>query len=417
METHDYEGPIQSFSATPNFLYAARAYVKLLDDAPGKIGQTFDIEMDYVYADLKEVRVKIQGPDPGLSFLVDAVSVTNIWRGTDWKAPTDDVINAKRKSDIHVHVKNRNKLARVVILAGKIIGRPQDQLGEIYNMSVLQKKKSFPIGTAVNAWKYLDQQQGGYRNFIHKHFNWAVHESLEHWDVNNENLHGFWYQERLHDFSYEQQPFAIAHATDPHVKLFLNDYKVVAHGDSTGAYVDQAKRLKAANVGLYGLGAQCHFWNEEQPDPILIKHRLDALAKTGLPVWITEFNVVAADENKRADYLETALRAFYGHPAVEGILLWGFWDQQHSRGPHAALVTGDNLELAAAGRRFLDLWENQWMTDETHVLSQAGNQFTVRGFHGDYEVHVRYRGHELGNLKKTFTLGKSSTTVNVNVHV
>ncbi|KAK7504237.1 hypothetical protein BaRGS_00004541 [Batillaria attramentaria] len=144
-QKHDYEGPIQSFSATPNFLYAARAYVKLLDDAPGKIGQTFDIEMDYVYADgshhykaaahhplvsshdgwvllqgdfkaphhgksrsvshyLKEVRVKIQGPDPGLSFLVDAVSVTNIWRGTDWKAPTDDVINAKRKSDIHVHV-------------------------------------------------------------------------------------------------------------------------------------------------------------------------------------------------------------------------------------------------------------------------------------------------------------------------
>ena len=53
---------------------------------------------------------------------------------------------------------------------------------------------------------------------------------------------------------------------------------------------------------------------------------------------------MSQDENKRADFLETALRALYGHPAVEGILLWGFWDQSHWRGEKAALVKGDNLE-------------------------------------------------------------------------
>ena len=65
----------------------------------------------------------------------------------------------------------------------------------------------------------------------------------------------------------------------------------------------------------------------------------------------------------------------------------------------------------------LDLLENQWMTDETHVLSQSGHRFTVRGFHGDYEVHVLYQGQELSSLKQTFTLGKASHTVNLNVHV
>ena len=56
---------------------------------------------------------------------------------------------------------------------------------------------------------------------------------LEHWDVNNENLHGQWYQDRLHDPSYNLELFREAHHADPHVKLFLNDYNVVAAGAST----------------------------------------------------------------------------------------------------------------------------------------------------------------------------------------
>ena len=46
----------------------------------------------------------------------------------------------------------------------------------------MQTKKSFPFGTAVNAWKYNANEAGGkYRDFIHKHFNWAVHEASLKW--------------------------------------------------------------------------------------------------------------------------------------------------------------------------------------------------------------------------------------------
>ena len=72
------------------------------------------------------------------------------------------------------------------------------------------------------------------------------------------------------------------------------------------------------------------------------------------------------------------------------------------------------FQLTAAGRRVLDLFENQWMTDETHGLT--GNQLTVRGFHGDYEVLVIYQGRELGHLKQTFTLGKGAHSVHIHVH-
>ncbi|KAL8583748.1 hypothetical protein ACOMHN_000369 [Nucella lapillus] len=67
----------------------------------------------------------------------------------------------------------------------------------------------------------------------------------------------------------------------------------------------------------------------------------------------------------------------------------------------------------AAGRRLLDLLENQWMTDETFTPSKHNDVTTLRGFHGDYELHVHYQGRELSNLKKTFTLGTNSHTVNL----
>ncbi|PVD26382.1 hypothetical protein C0Q70_14056 [Pomacea canaliculata] len=94
--------------------------------------------------------------------------------------------------------------------------------------------------------------------------------------------------------------------------------------------------------------------------------------------------------------------------------MWGFWDKAHWRGARAALVVGDNLQLTAAGRRVLELFEHRWMTDETHNLA-AGTQFTVRGFHGDYEVQVIVQGQEHTNLRQTFSLGNGPHTVNINV--
>ena len=49
---------------------------------------------------------------------------------------------------------------------------------------VLQKKKSFPFGTAVNCWKYNANAAGGkYRDFIHRHFNWVVPENALKWMI------------------------------------------------------------------------------------------------------------------------------------------------------------------------------------------------------------------------------------------
>ncbi|KAK7104990.1 hypothetical protein V1264_019621 [Littorina saxatilis] len=425
---------------------------------------------------ITSTRFYIKGPEPSTNYVVDDASVTSGGGSQSQQGinATNSVIDKIRKSDIHVQVTLASHINTADVNIHVLQTRKAFPFGTAvaaskYNENVSGGKYRDFIHTHFNwavlenalKWPHLEPHRGDKHfqdaldtiNGLRKHgikvrghnLVWSVpnkvqdwikalsgnelrtvvkqhitetlqktHGLLEHWDVNNENLHGTWYQDTLHDPDYDLELFNMTHHIDSHVKLFLNDYSVVS-GGSTDRYLHQAQRFKAAHVGLYGLGVQCHFYTV--PSYQVIKDRLDTLAKAGVPLWVTELTVNSNhDENKGADLFEQTLRALYGHPAVEGILLWGFWDHAQYRPERSSLVRGDNVELTAAGRRVLDLWENQWMTDDTRVLSQTGNQYTVRGFHGDYEVRVIYKGHELTQLKKTFTLGKADHTVTVSVH-
>ncbi|XP_064599689.1 anti-sigma-I factor RsgI6-like [Liolophura sinensis] len=214
---------------------------------------------------------------------------------------------------------------------------------------------------------------------------------VEHWDVNNEMLHGNWYATKLNDPDYTKGVFQTVHSIDPNVKLFLNDYNVVANGQSTDNYLAQAKDYKSSGTHVGGIGVQCHFGENQYPDFYSINSRLDKLAHAGLPIWVTELDVQSNDVNKRADFYDAALRTFFSHSAVGGIMFWGFWSEHHWRGESAALVSGPEFKMNAAGQKFLDLIHTEWKTYNSHILSK-GSAFTVRGFRGDYVVRVKVNG-------------------------
>jgi len=418
---------------------------------------------------LQQTRIYFEGPAAGVEFAVAQASVTELDDAQNWRAETDSVIEQLRKGDIHVRVTTAAGIDQHDIQIQIIQTKKSFPFGTVvvasdYNNNVGGGRYRqivhdyFNWGVPANAlkWYAIEPQQGqrvfqpalDMINGLHAHglkvrghnLVWSVEQYiqgwikqlsgdtlrqainhhvtdtlnetrglLEHWDVNNEILHGHWFTDTLHDPNFNTDLFRLAHTTDPNVKLFLNEYNVVSFWGATNRYLAQALQLKAANVGLYGVGAQCHFSADQDPDPNAIKNRLDILAQAGLPIWITELDVKSSDDSKTADYIERALRATYGHPAVEGILLWMTW---------GGIARTDTYELTPAGHRMVDLFQNQWMTDETHTLSQQHEQFTVRGFHGDYEARVHYQGRELTSLKTTFTLNKGSDhTVNINVHL
>jgi endo-1,4-beta-xylanase len=74
---------------------------------------------------------------------------------------------------------------------------------------------------------------------------------------------------------------------------------------------------------------------------------LDKLATLGLPIWITEFHLAHENVAERAALIEDALRLFYSHPAVEGIIFWGFWSEaDFMKTIPASLVDGKDFVVS-----------------------------------------------------------------------
>ncbi|XP_065936364.1 anti-sigma-I factor RsgI6-like [Magallana gigas] len=85
----------------------------------------------------------------------------------------------------------------------------------------------------------------------------------------------------------------------------------------------QALRLKNDGIPVYGLGLEGHFYTHDI-DMDVLKYRLDKIAESGLKLWITELTLSDTDNNRKAANLEKVMTLLFSHPAVEGILLWGF---------------------------------------------------------------------------------------------
>ncbi|KAI8793504.1 endo-1,4-beta-xylanase A [Biomphalaria glabrata] len=416
---------------------------------------------------ISQARVFVEGPLPSVDFYFDNAAMSELV-DPNWKTDANNRIETNRKSNIHFnfHVAsnfNINDLKvkidltkhsfgfGTLIRSDYIVGSHQqhykDVVSYMFNWAVVQDYKwKFNNGSqthpdytrAVAAteelhrlglkvrghcmfWANPEKEPPWVKALSGQDLKHAVDErirfmtsttkgKLSHWDVYNEDLHFHMYEEHTGDYGYIQHMFRTVHAADPTPLLFLNDYNIVAQGSYTLAYLSQIQKLKAANVGLGGVGIQSHYKDFTEPDLTLVKHRLDVLNIAGLPLWITELDLSSHDENLKADWYENVIRLYFSHPGVHGVLLWGFWDDYMNAS--RALANGHPITLNKAGQRFVQLTKHEWSTHVNRSLS-TGTSFSVRGFQGDYDVVVLY--HDKPIKRQTFTLGKGDLTVDVNI--
>ena len=209
---------------------------------------------------------------------------------------------------------------------------------------------------------------------------------ITEYDVWNEPLHES-YTFNTCGWQYLDSAFIWAHKADPDAMLYLNEYNVVAAGE-TDRYVSLIKGMLDRKVPIMGVGVQCHF-NARPVEPALIKERLDKIASLGLPIKVTELDFGTWDqgmtltEKGQADAYEKFIRSAFSHPAINGIVLWGFWDNRHWI-KNGGIIGADGHEKEAA-KRIYDLWHKKWTTEAT---ATAGNDGVAkfRGFKGRYQV-------------------------------
>ncbi len=213
------------------------------------------------------------------------------------------------------------------------------------------------------------------------------------WDVVNEPYSN---HEVLDAVGLEQlaQWFREAKTADPHARLYLNDFGILTEAGRDvkhqEAYADTIRFLQEQEAPLEGIGMQAHFTPPLTP-PARVVEILERFATFGLPIQITEHDIHTADEQLQADYTRDFLTAAFSHPAVSGILTWGFWEGHHWQ-PEAALVRKD-WTLKPAGEVWQRLVKTQWWTD-TEAAADENGRCTVRGFLGDYEITAEHTGRK-----------------------
>jgi endo-1,4-beta-xylanase len=215
------------------------------------------------------------------------------------------------------------------------------------------------------------------------------------YDLNNEMLHGNYYEQRL-GTNITRDMAAWMRQEDPQAALYLNDYDILT-GRRLDDYVAQIRRFLAQGVPVGGIGVQGHLHGDSF-DPAALRNALDQLAQFKLPVRVTEFNfpgqrskyygqrgarLSEEEEQAKARALADYYRICFAHPAVEGILMWGFWEGANWI-PVSSLFRRDWSPTPAAVA-YRDLVFKQWWTN-WRGQADAQGRCEVPAFFGRHRV-------------------------------
>jgi GH35 family endo-1,4-beta-xylanase len=210
------------------------------------------------------------------------------------------------------------------------------------------------------------------------------------WDVMNENLHGEFYETRLGTPNVSAQIYQQVAQIDRTATLFMNEFSTLEWaGDMTAMsskYVRKMEEIRSypGNAGLkLAVGLESHF---STPNIPYVRATLDMLAQLKLPIWLTEVDVSPKTGPYQVEYLEDVLREGYGHPNVEGIVMWAAW---HKHGCYVMCLTDKDFNNLPAGN-LVDKLIAEWKTHPEAATTDANGVAELDLVHGDYSFTVTH---------------------------
>lgn len=117
--------------------------------------------------------------------------------------------------------------------------------------------------------------------------------------------------------------FTWARSACPNALLVLNDYSNIESASDAQHIVDIVKVLQKAGAPVGAVGCQAH--GTVGVSSSTLKANIDRIAReTGLPVYITEYDLNIADDAQQAAVMQEQFTLFWNDSNVKGITLWGY---------------------------------------------------------------------------------------------
>lgn len=188
------------------------------------------------------------------------------------------------------------------------------------------------------------------------------------------------------------------------MEMWVNEDNILNGTNVSDDYEDFIQDLSSKDATPDGIGFQGHFkssWGRNQSDTAEnIYNQMERFSNLVPRLQITEFdidvgqydsegNLVSYDEAEHARLMHDYLTAAFSHEDLEGITMWGFWEDAHWLST-AALFNSDWSEREAL-TAYRDLVFDEWWTDEVGLTDENG-LLQLRGFKGDYEITVEFEG-------------------------
>ena len=200
------------------------------------------------------------------------------------------------------------------------------------------------------------------------------------------------------DVEFFSELFKKAKEINPEAQFYVNENRVLG-GKATDDLVEFIIKLQELGAPVDGVGIEGHITKDYNfSDVITAKKNIDKLAKLGIAIKITEFDVTedslskAGDDfSSRGKYLEDMLTLFYGTPQISGIYLWGFIDSMHWRGQEQAGLFDKNFKLNLVGESFFSKINEEWSTKVDATTDDEG-KIIFRGFPGRYKITNKING-------------------------
>ena len=117
--------------------------------------------------------------------------------------------------------------------------------------------------------------------------------------------------------------FQWAREACPNAILILNDFDNAENSGDAQHTIDIVNTIKKAGAPIDAVGCQAH--GAYTVAAATLKVNIDRIAlETGLPVYVTEYDINLADDEQQRAVMQEQFTMFWNNPNIKGITLWGY---------------------------------------------------------------------------------------------